>query len=105
MIKVMAGYHPWTMERSPALDAFVPILADGLKWMGYFPEPRVFFSLGVFGDELSEDEKFATYDHQVATRIGWLPLASEAEKLVWHVAVMGRIGRPDEGSIRVPLEA
>src|SRR6185295_12767535 len=26
--KVMVGYHGWSMERSPALDAFVPILAD-----------------------------------------------------------------------------
>ena len=47
MIKVMAGYHPWIQERSPGLDAFVPILADGLKWTGYFPERHVFFSLGV----------------------------------------------------------
>ena len=93
------------MERSPALDAFVPILADGLKWMGYFPKARVFYSLGAFGDEVSEQEKFATYDYQVATRVGWLPVASEAEKLLWHVAVMGRIGRPDEGRIRVSFEA
>jgi phosphate-selective porin OprO/OprP len=99
MIKTMTGYHPWTMERSPGLDAFVPILADGAKWMGYLPEPRVFFSLGMFGDEVSEDEKFATYDYQGVTRIGWLPIASEEEKTIWHVAAMGRYGRPDEGSI------
>ncbi len=47
MVKIMTGYHPWTKERQPGLDAFVPILADGLKWMGYFPERRVFFSLGL----------------------------------------------------------
>jgi phosphate-selective porin OprO/OprP len=99
MIKVMTGYHPWTMERSPALDAFVPILADGAKWMGYFPKERVFFSLGAFGDPVSEKEGFASYDYQVATRIGWLPIASVEEKTVWHTAVMGRIGRPDEGRL------
>lgn len=101
MIKVMTGYHPWTQERSPGLDAFVPILADGLKWMGYFPERRVFFSLGLFDDVLGEDESFMTFDHQVVTRIGWLPVASEEEKKLLHVAVMGRAGRPDEGSLRV----
>ena len=105
MIKVMAGYHPWTQERSPALDAFVPILADGLKWMGYFPERRVFFSLGVFDDELSEDEKFATYDHQVVTRIGWLPIALGTETEVLHLAVMGRDGRSRRGQPASPLEA
>lgn len=100
MVKLMTGYHPWTMERSPGLDAFVPILADGLKWMGYFEEPRVFFSLGAFGDELAEDEAFATYDYQFVSRVGWLPIASEEDKVVWHVAAMGRAGRPDEGNIR-----
>jgi phosphate-selective porin OprO/OprP len=101
MIKLMTGYNQWGMERSPGLDAFVPILADGLKWMGWFPGPRVFFSLGAFGDAVSEDESFATYDWQAVTRVGWLPIASEAEKTVWHVALMGRAGRPDEGSIRL----
>ncbi len=100
LIKVMTGYHPWTQERSPGLDAFVPILADGLKWMGYFPKKRMFFSLGAFGDEASEDEKFATYDHQVVTRIGGLPISSDDGERILHVAVMGRIGDPDEGTIR-----
>jgi len=100
MIKTMTGYHPWTQERSFGLDAFVPILADGLKWMGWFPEQRVFYSVGLFGDSLSEDESFASYDHQAVTRIGWLPISSEEDKTVWHVAVMGRAGKPDEGSIR-----
>ncbi len=105
MIKVMIGYHPWTQERSPALDAFVPILADGLKWMGYFPERRVFFSLGLFGDELSEDETFATYDHQVVTRIGWLPIVSEDDETLLHVAIMGRDRRSRRRQHPIPLEA
>jgi phosphate-selective porin OprO/OprP len=99
MTKVMTGYYGITMERSPGSDAFVPILADGLKWMGYYPGPRVFFSLGAFFDQTTEQESFATYDYQFATRIGWLPIASEAEKVVWHTAVMSRVGRPDEGAI------
>jgi phosphate-selective porin OprO/OprP len=100
LIKVMTGYHPWTQERSPGLDAFVPILADGLKWMGYFPQRRVFFSLGLFDDELSEDEGFSTYDHQIVSRVGWLPIASEEDETLLHLAVMGRDGDPDEGRIR-----
>ena len=54
-IKVMVGLHTWGIERSPAIDAFVPILADGIKCMGYFPKQRLFFSLGCFGDALSEN--------------------------------------------------
>jgi phosphate-selective porin OprO/OprP len=100
MVKVMNGYHPWGMERSEVLDAFIPILADGAKWMGYFPGPRVYFSLGGFADWLSEDEKFATFDHQVAARLGWVPISSEQESELLHVAVMVRDGKPDGGSIQ-----
>src|SRR5262245_54532371 len=49
MVKVMVGYYGWTIERSPTLDAFVPILGDGVKWMGDFPN-GMFFSLGGFTD-------------------------------------------------------
>ena len=37
MNKIMVGYQGWTMERATANDAFVPILADGVKWMGNSP--------------------------------------------------------------------
>src|SRR5436853_1874633 len=47
MIKVMVGYHGWTIERSPGLDAFIPILADGIKYMGYSPRTRIFTNLGL----------------------------------------------------------
>src|SRR5688572_11143926 len=71
--RIMTGYHIVAMERAPALEAFVPILADGLKWTGYFSGPEVFFNLGLYTDWLSEDEKFATYDLQIVARVGWLP--------------------------------
>jgi phosphate-selective porin OprO/OprP len=100
MIKLMTGYHPWTMERTPVLD-IIPILADGVKWMGYFPKPRVFFSLGWFGDTVSEEEKFATYDNQVVGRVTWLPIFSEPDNRLLHVGVMGRVGKPDEGSLQI----
>src|SRR5579883_948728 len=35
--KVMVGYAGWTMERATINDATIPILADGIKWLGYSP--------------------------------------------------------------------
>jgi phosphate-selective porin OprO/OprP len=99
--KIMVGYYIWTIERTMALDAFVPILGDGIKWMGYSPRTRIFYSLGWFGDALSEDEKFSTYDNQFVSRIAWQPLLSESKKEVLHVAVMGREGHPDNGQLQV----
>jgi hypothetical protein len=62
--KVMVGYYIWGMERSQTLDAFVPILGDGIKYMGYYPRQRCALNLGAFADALSENEKFSTYDNQ-----------------------------------------
>jgi phosphate-selective porin OprO/OprP len=102
LVKVMVGYHGWTMERSPALDAFVPILADGIKWSGYYPMSRVFYQVGLYTDRVSEEEKFATSDHQLVTRVGWQPILTETgPPSVLHVAVMARDADPDNGSIQV----
>ena len=53
--KVMVGYAGWTMERSTINDATIPILADGIKWLGYLPkqahplEPRHLHRLALRG--------------------------------------------------------
>ena len=98
-VKVRTGYHGWTNERSQALDAFVPILADGIKYLGYYPRARLYLNLGWYGDMLSESEKFATYDQQFVTRLVWQPILSEAEHKLLHIGVMSRDGKPDDGKI------
>jgi len=96
--KVMVGYDIWSIERSPFLDAFVPILGDGVKWI-FNPTPRVLLDLGAYFDPLSEEEKFATYDDQIVARLNYRPMISERGKLL-HLAVMGRATHPDEGQFR-----
>ena len=95
--KYMVGYDIWTIERSPFLDAFVPIMADGVKWIGHTSKPRLLWNLGWFGDALSEDTKFATYDRQFIARLVWLPVFSEAKRELMHVGLMGRDVKPDGG--------
>ena len=36
--KVLSGYDGWTSERFTFSDAAIPLLTDGIKWMGYVPE-------------------------------------------------------------------
>jgi len=76
--KVMNGYFGWTLERQIALD-LIPILADGVKWLGYVPNRRLLWNIGLFTDWLSEDQSFSTFDWQFAVRIAWLPVFSEAD--------------------------
>jgi phosphate-selective porin OprO/OprP len=58
--KVMVGYAGWTMERATISDATIPILADGVKWLGLAPKLRLLWNVGVYGDWLSEDQSFST---------------------------------------------
>jgi phosphate-selective porin OprO/OprP len=101
MIKVMIGYYGWTIERSPALDAFVPILGDGVKWMYWHPEHHTFFSLGYFMDALSNRETFSTAHNVVTGRFGLQPILSDENKEVLHVAVMGRYFEPENDSLKI----
>jgi phosphate-selective porin OprO/OprP len=56
--KVMVGYDGWSMERLPFTDATIPLLADGIKWLGYIPSKHLFWNAGMFTDWLSEGQSF-----------------------------------------------
>lgn len=99
--KVMVGYHGWTHERAPVNDAMIPILADGIKWLGYLPELGLNWSLGWYGDSYSSEQSFSTYDHQEVARVSWLPIRSNLEHTLLHLGVSVRNGAPDDGKLRL----
>lgn len=98
--KVMVGYAGWTMERQMAIDV-IPILADGVKWLGFLPEKRVLWNLGVYADWLSKSQSFSTFKWQIAARVAWLPVYLPAENKVIHLGLNYRYGEPVNGEIRV----
>lgn len=100
MNKVMNGYAGWTMERQMALDV-IPILADGIKWLGYLKTQRIFWNLGAFADWLSEGQSFSTFNWQYVARVGWLPIYSPDEKTVIHIGLSYRYADPLNGEIRL----
>jgi len=55
----MTGYDGWTMERSTMNDASIPILADGIKWLGYVPEHKFLWNIGYFNDVFSKNQSFS----------------------------------------------
>jgi phosphate-selective porin OprO/OprP len=97
--KVMVGYAGWTMERATISDATIPILADGVKWLGLAPKLRLLWNFGVYGDWLSQGQSFSTYDHQIVGRLAWLPAFRERTRL--HLGASLRYGQPDEGVLRL----
>lgn len=97
---VMVGYAGWTMERSTTVVATVPLLADGIKWMGYLPKHRILYNLGWYTDVLSEGQSFSSYDQQVVARVGLLPIMEEKGRLL-HVALAARYGLVNDRTLRL----
>ena len=96
MVKVMNGHSPWGYERQMALDP-IPILADGIKWMGYLPKSGIFWNLGAFNDFISKGQGFSTFESQYVARIGWLPINDKNTNDLLHIAVNLRYGKPNNG--------
>jgi phosphate-selective porin OprO/OprP len=99
--KVMVGYGGWTIERAQMSDATVPILADGIKWMGYVPKARILWNLGFYGDALSDGQGFSSYENQLSGRFAWAPLLSTDGGRLLHFGVSQRWGKVNSGKLRV----
>ncbi len=99
--KVMIGYAGWTLERAPMNDATLPILADGITWLGYVPRARLLWNLGVYGDSLSDGQAFSTYENQLSGRIAWVPMQSPDGGNLLHVGVSARVGDVNNDTLRV----
>jgi phosphate-selective porin OprO/OprP len=99
--KVMNGYSVWTMERTMMNDAAIPILADGIKWLGYVPEKRIIWNLGFYGDWLSKDQSFSSYTRQVVGRFAWLPYLAPQGGTLLHLGISARYGKPEDDRLRL----
>lgn len=99
--KVMVGYAGWTMERSTMSDATVPILGDGIKWLGYVPKRNILWNIGYFFDKFNYNQAFSSYDRQAVARIMWLPILSEASKTVFHLGANFRYGKVDNDTLQL----
>jgi phosphate-selective porin OprO/OprP len=99
--KLMVGYFGWTMERFTFSDAALPILADGIRWYGYWPKAHFIWQLGAYADWYSEIEAFSKDEHTYITRLVWVTNPADTATSLLHVGINGRIGQPDEGELRL----
>lgn len=99
--KVMIGYAGWTHERSQMNDASVPILADGVKWLGYVPKARIIWNLGFYGDAVSEGQSFSSYENQLSARFAWLPMLSPDGGTLLHIGVSERFGKANNSKLQL----
>jgi len=99
--KVMVGYDGWTMERATVSDATIPLLADGIKWLGYSKKYGILWNLGYFNDVVSKGQSFSSYSSQEVVRVAWLPVHSEEDGTLIHLGFNFRYGRPTDGELRL----
>jgi phosphate-selective porin OprO/OprP len=99
--RVMTGYDGWTHERFTFSDAAIPLLADGIKWLGYLPDRHLIWNVGVFTDWLSEGQTFSYFDRQIAGRVAWVPMVSDSAGKLVHIGASFHIGKPDDDTLRL----
>jgi len=97
--KMMVGYQGWTNERAAINDAFLPILADGIKWSGYVPSGKFVYRLGWYTDTRSEQESFNKNDRQFTVRGVWLPFTG-TDKGILHLALQARFAGANDGFLQ-----
>jgi phosphate-selective porin OprO and OprP len=97
--KMMVGYQGWTNERAAINDAFLPILADGIKWSGYVPSGKFVYRLGWYTDTRSEQESFNKNDRQFTIRGVWLPFTG-TDKGILHLALQARFAGANDGFLQ-----
>jgi len=98
--KVMVGYDGWTTERFTFSDV-IPLLADGVKWLGYLPNRHLIWNVGWFTDALSEGQSFSSYDNQFTFRTAWVPMVSDSSGTLLHIGFNFRRGKLNQGQIQL----
>jgi phosphate-selective porin OprO/OprP len=99
--KVMVGYDGWTMERFTMSDATIPLLADGIKLLGYSKKRGFLWNIGYFNDVVSKGQSFSSYSSQEVVRAAWLPVHSEEAGTLLHLGLNFRYGKPVDGQLQL----
>jgi phosphate-selective porin OprO/OprP len=101
MIKHMSGASIMGLERAEIEDMTIPIQNDGIRWMGYLPKRSLVWNLGYFNQTLLKKPLYPLMDQQYAARVAWLPILSERDGKVLHLAVNLVYSNPKDGKTQL----
>ena len=95
------------LERAPIEDMIIPIQNDGIRWMGYLPKQKLMWNLGYFNETVLDNPLYPFMDQQYASRVAWLPLLSEKDGKVLHLAANLAYSNPkdDKTQLKAKPEA
>jgi phosphate-selective porin OprO/OprP len=95
--KATVGYAVWTMERTPFSDAAIPILADGIKWLGALPSKRANWNVAYYYNALPNSPAYDWYDDTFVARFVGLPVRNDDTGALLHLALAYRYGHYANG--------
>src|SRR5262245_932173 len=101
MIKHMSGASIMGLERAEIEDMTIPIQNDGIRWMGYLPKQRLIWNLGYFNQTLLKKPLYPFMDQQYAARVAWVPLLSDVNGKVLHLAANLAYSNPKDGKTQL----
>jgi phosphate-selective porin OprO/OprP len=64
--------------------------------MGYLPKHNLVWNLGYFNETLLDNPLYPFMDQQYAARVAWLPILSETDGRVLHLAANLKYGNPKD---------
>jgi len=100
MVKHMVGTSIWGLERSPFLDGGIPIMADGVRWMGYTPSNNFVWNLAAYNEKFSQSRHAPYFDRQAVTRFAWLPLSVQQKGDMLHLGMNIRYADPQDDKLQ-----
>lgn len=103
--KVQNGYSCWGNERQMSLDPIM-IMADGIRFTGYIPKPRIYYTVGAFTNVIYSGiygprSKWDSYKWKVPLRFGWRAIYDEKNTKLLQFGINLRFAEPDQDTIRV----
>jgi phosphate-selective porin OprO/OprP len=101
MIKHMSGASIMGLERAEIEDMTIPIQNDGIRWMGYLPKRSLVWNLGYFNQTIFNQHLYPFMDQQYAARIAYLPILSETDGKVLHLAMNLAYSNPRDGKTQL----
>lgn len=99
--KITIGYAVWTMERMPMSEAAIPIMADGLKWLGGTPDKRANWNIAFFHNTLKKNPSFNYYTNTFVARVAVLPLHPDHEGQLLHLGAAYHYGQYKDGTAQL----
>ena len=96
----MVGDSASLMQHERYLNPLFQSRSIGIRYNTTYRQKKGTFSLGIYNNWLENNYKFTDSDHQVTSRVTYVPYLSEDRMDYIHIGLSGRYNAGDQGTLR-----